>query len=232
MSTAPIWMQTKNYTRGRSGYSVAAIVPHISCCETLGAIDNTFGPYSSRKVSTHYAVSADAVHQYVSESDTAWSVGNWVWNCKTISIEHVGTTGNPPSYKCLDRGARLMAEIARRYGWDRLELGENVRLHREFAATACPANMDYAWEIERANEYLSAMDDDKRIERHEMEMLFYVKGESGTRYLCGGFQRVLSSPSEQAAIESAYRKCYGEEIPHVVLDKVTGKSFLSAIDAH
>ena len=229
MSTAPTWMQTRNYSRGRSGQSVVAIVPHISCCASIGAIDNTFGPYSSRKVSTHYAVSDSAVHQYVAESDTAWSVGNWVWNCKTISIEHVGTVEDPPSYKCLDRGARLMAEIAKRHGWERLELGENVRLHREFAATACPANMDYEWEIDRANDYLSTMDDQKKIRRHEMEMLFYIKGEGGTRYLCGTNQHVLNSPEEQAAIETVYRKCYGEDIPHVVLDKVTGKNFIAAL---
>ena len=223
------WMQTRNYTRGRSGQSVVAIVPHISCCKSIGAIDNTFGPYSSRKVSTHYAVSARTIHQYVSESDTAWSVGNWPWNCKTISIEHVGTVDNPPTYECLDMGAQLMAEIAKRYGWDRLELGTNVRLHREFAATSCPANMNYEWEIERANEYLAGSSDKKKKRGHDMEMLFYIKGEGGTRYLCGTNQHVLNSPEEQAAIETAYRKCYGEEIPHVVLDKVTGKNFIDAL---
>ena len=151
----PTWMRTSNYTKGRSGYKVVAIVPHISCCPTIAGIDNTFGPYSSRKVSTHYAVSEDATHQYVSESDTAWSVGNWPWNCKTISIEHVGTTANPPTRKCLERGAELMADIAYRHGWQVLVLGSNVRLHREFAATACPANMDYAWEIDLANAILA-----------------------------------------------------------------------------
>lgn len=149
------WMRTDNYTKGRSGYSVVAIVPHISCCSSIGAIDNTFGPYSSRKVSTHYAVSETATHQYVSESDTAWSVGNWPWNCKTISIEHVGTTAKPPTKACLERGAALMADIAYRRGWKVLKLGSNVRLHKEFASTSCPANMDYAWEVELANVILA-----------------------------------------------------------------------------
>lgn len=174
-----MWMWTKNYTKGRSGYSIVAIVPHISCCSSIGAIDNTFGPYSSRKVSTHYAVSDSVTHQYVSESDTAWSVGNWPWNCKTISIEHVGTTANPPSKACLDRGAQLMADIAYRMGWKKLTLGSNVRLHREFASTACPANMDYQWEIARANVYLAA----KWAGKKKEEKLYYPgqvkKGSKG-----------------------------------------------------
>lgn len=259
-------MGTSYYSRGRQGRGIAAIVPHISCCSTIAGIDNTFGPYSTRKVSTHYAVSETEIHQYVHEYDTAWSVGNWEGNLRTISIEHVGTTDNPPSGRCLDMGARLMADIAYRLGWHVLRLGGNVMLHKYYANTACPANMDYEWEISKANTYLSKLwlsDDDaerrreeaeraarekaeraakeraerERIERLKstirrnsgMEMLFYIKGESGTRYVSGGFQRVLSSPAELTAIEDSYRMAYGMEIPHVTLDADTGRAFLEAL---
>lgn len=260
-------MGTSYYSRGRQGRSVGAIVPHISCCSSIQGIDNTFGPYSTRKVSTHYAVSETEVHQYVHEYDTAWSVGNWEGNLRTISIEHVGTTDNPPTRKCLDMGAQLMANIAYRFGWSKLALGLNVMLHRWYASTACPANMDYEWEVEKANEYLAKLwnadsaeeearkkaeaaakakaeaerkareeAERKRLEnvksivrRHGMEMLFLIKGEHGTRYMCGDFQRMLAKPEEQAAIEAAYKKCYGIEIPHVVLESDVGKALLDAL---
>lgn len=261
-------MGTGYYSRGRQGRAIAAIVPHISCCSTIAGIDNTFGPYSTRKVSTHYAVSETEIHQYVHEYDTAWSVGNWEGNLRTISIEHVGTTANPPTGKCLDLGARLMADIAYRLGWKVLKLGDNVMLHRWYASTACPANMDYEWEVSKANHYLAKLwlsDDEEEQQRkaaaaaakakaeaaerakkaqerariaklkstirrnNGMEMLFYIKGESGTRYVCGGFQRVLSSPAELTAIEDGYRMAYGLEIPHVTLNAEQGKAFLAAL---
>lgn len=261
------WMGTSYYSKGRQGRGVGAIVPHISCCSSIQGIDNTFGPYSTRKVSTHYAVSETDIHQYVHEYDTAWSVGNWEGNLRTISIEHVGTTANPPTKKCLNLGAKLMADIAYRFGWSKLALGLNVMLHKWYASTACPANMDVEWEVERANYYLSKMwnaDADeaaekkkqeeaarakaeaerkareeaerKRLEnlksiirRHGMEMLFYIKGEGGTRYVSGGYQRMLSKPEELKAIETAYKKCYGMDIPHVTLEPDVGAALLDAL---
>lgn len=62
-----------------------------------------------------------------------------------------------------------------------------------------------------------------------MEMIFYIKGERGTRYLSGSFQRILGSPEELTAIEDAYRMAYGMEIPHVVLNADEGKALLKAL---
>lgn len=260
-------MGTSYYSKGRQGRGIGAIVPHISCCGSIEGIDRTFGPYSTRKVSTHYAVSETEVHQYVHEYDTAWAVGNWEGNTKTLSIEHVGTTDRPPSRACLDMGARLMADIAYRLGWSKLALGLNVMLHRWYASTACPANMDYEWEVTRANEYLARLwnatsaeeearkkaeaaakakaeaerkareeAERRRIERVKsivrrqgMEMLFYIKGEGGTRYAAGGRQHMLSRPEELTAIEAAYRKCYGMEIPHVVFEADEGAALVAAL---
>ena len=70
----------------------------------------------------------------------------------------------------------------------------------------------------------------KTIRRNNgMEMLFYVKGERGTRYLSGSFQRILGSPEELSAIEDAYRMAYDMEIPHVVLSADEGKALLKAL---
>ncbi|WP_180326704.1 cell wall-binding repeat-containing protein [Raoultibacter phocaeensis] len=146
------WIGCTKYNPGRGGYRVKQIVPHIAECTTMAGVDATFaGP---REASTHYCVDESSIHQYVSESDTAWAVGNWVGNRETISIEHVGTTANPPSSKTLDRSAELMADIAKRYGWSELVLGQNVGLHKWYSATSCPATLDYNYLVAKANAIL------------------------------------------------------------------------------
>lgn len=147
------WIGAAYSTSGRSGYHVDKIVPHIAECSTMGGVDATF-TNGGREASAHYCVDNNSVHQYVGEGDTAWAVGNWPENCMSISIEHVGTTANPPSRATLDRSAALMADIARRYGWDELVLGDNVGLHKWYSATSCPGSLDYNYLISKANELL------------------------------------------------------------------------------
>lgn len=146
------WIGCGKYNSGRGGYRVKQIVPHIAECPTMAGVDATFA--GTREASAHYCVDDSSIHQYVAESDTAWAVGNWVGNRETISIEHVGTTANPPSRKTLDRSAELMADIAKRYGWSELVLGGNVGLHKWYSATSCPATLDYNYLIEKANAIL------------------------------------------------------------------------------
>lgn len=43
---------------------------------------------------------------------------------RLVSIEHVGTTANPPSYATLITSAQLMAALARSKGWRHLTMGD------------------------------------------------------------------------------------------------------------
>lgn len=143
---------TGHYSQGRQGNDWSKIVIHTSKCTTLEAIENTF--WGSREASAHYGVDDTRIHQYVGLGDTAWAVGNWFWNLRNVSIEHVGTTSRPPSYITLDRSARLMAALARTKGWRYLKMDDNVGIHRQFSSTACPGPLDCNWLIAKANEYL------------------------------------------------------------------------------
>lgn len=129
-----------------------AIVIHISECTTLSAIDNTF--LGTSQTSAHYGVSSSEIHQYVALENTAWAVGHWIWNTKTVSIEHVGTTSRPPSRATLDRSTQLMAALARLKQWPELVLGENVGIHKWYSATSCPATLDVTYLVSKANEYM------------------------------------------------------------------------------
>lgn len=94
------------------------------------------------------------IHQYVGLNDTAWAVGDWEWNKRSVSIEHVGTTANPPSYATLDTSAQLMVALARSKGWRHLTMGDNVGIHKWYSSTSCPAGTDVNWLVAKANQYL------------------------------------------------------------------------------
>ena len=146
------WVGARWYTEGREGNDWEALVIHISECTTLSAIDNTF--LGTSETSAHFGVSSNEIHQYVSLDDTAWAVGNWTWNTRTVSIEHVGTTSWPPSRATLDRSAQLMAALARLQQWPELVVGENVGIHKWYSATSCPATLDLTYLVSKANEYM------------------------------------------------------------------------------
>ncbi len=146
------WKGCAHYSSSRYGEDWSVIVIHISECTSLSQIDNTF--WGSREASAHYGVAPGQIHQYVGLNDTAWAVGNWEWNKRSVSIEHVGTTANPPSYATLDTSAQLMAALARSKGWRHLTMGDNVGIHKWYSSTSCPAGTDVNWLVAKANQYL------------------------------------------------------------------------------
>lgn len=146
------WKGCAHYSSTRYGEDWSVIVIHISECTSLSHIDNTF--WGTREASAHYGVAPGQIHQYVGLNDTAWAVGNWEWNKRSVSIEHVGTTANPPSYATLDTSAQLMAALARSKGWRHLTMGDNVGIHKWYSSTSCPAGTDVNWLVAKANQYL------------------------------------------------------------------------------
>lgn len=148
----PKWIGARYYSQGRQGRDWDYLVIHISECTTLQQIDNTF--WGSREASAHFGVGEGVIHQYVNLTDTAWAVGNWICNTRSVSIEHVGTTWSLPTRATLNTSAELMAALARMKGWTSLVVGENVGIHRWYSATACPANLDYHYLVAKANELL------------------------------------------------------------------------------
>lgn len=146
------WKGCAHYSSSRYGEDWSVIVIHISECTALSQIDNTF--WGTREASAHYGVAPGQIHQYVGLNDTAWAVGDWEWNKRSVSIEHVGTTANPPSYATLDTSAQLMAALARSKGWRHLTMGDNVGIHKWYSSTSCPAGTDVNWLVAKANQYL------------------------------------------------------------------------------
>ena len=158
------WIGSPNYTTGRNGHKIDHITLHIMA-GTLAGTDGHFAN-PANQVSATYGIGANGeIHQYVSESDTAWADGNALSNATGISIEHQGgLAGIPCTRACMDASAQLCADIARRMGWKKLvHNGEhgNIYLHREVRGsthTTCPdlapngLNVNYV--INKANEIL------------------------------------------------------------------------------
>jgi N-acetylmuramoyl-L-alanine amidase len=165
-----IWMgcAAANFRSGRRGARPEAIVVHI-IVGSLRSADGTFGDdHLAVPRSAHYGVGRNgAIHQYVSESDSAFHAGVVDRptaplvrrklpvnpNDYTIGIEHEGMPNDPWTPEQFEASSRLMAGIARR--WNITLDREHVILHREIRASkTCPGSgVDVEQLMARAAEY-------------------------------------------------------------------------------
>jgi len=98
-----IWKPSPNFSAGRKGRSIIAIVDHITAGSAAGAIAWLSNPAS--QASAHYVVAkSGGIVQLVAEENRAWHAGivnkpNWLLydgtnpNNYTIGIEHEGYDG-------------------------------------------------------------------------------------------------------------------------------------------
>lgn len=132
---------TQHYAKGRGGKPIEYIILHHAATTNPGIV---LGAFNGNGTSAHYLVADNEVYQYVNESDTAYHAGNWDANQKSIGIEHINSSG-PPTWNVsgatIHQSAKLCADIAKRQGWKSLAIGQNVRFHSDFSATACPGQL-------------------------------------------------------------------------------------------
>jgi hypothetical protein len=135
-----------NYLVGRYGYKVDAIVLH-TMVGWISAADRRFKNWNSY-VSANYGVRVDgSIWQWVSEDDTAYHAGDWIFNLTSVGIEHEDGgdyMGVRPDVLYAS-SASLVAAIAARHGVPlvRARNGEpGIYDHRDIVATACPDALD------------------------------------------------------------------------------------------
>jgi len=120
------WEPSLNFSAGRAGRKVIAIVDHITAGAYPGCrewMQNT-----ASKASAHYVVSrAGTIDQLVREGDTAWHAGivnrpNWSLydgtnpNRYTIGIEHEGQPGEELTEEQYQATLWLHKDLIRKYG--------------------------------------------------------------------------------------------------------------------
>ncbi len=134
---------SKHYTPGRRGRRIEFVGIHHTAAVGL-TVRGCYNVWQARPASAHYLVQTDGViGQLVHDADTAWALGDFDANCRSINIEHADSRSGPwtVSESCLDSGAHLVAALCLAYGLGRPVWGRNVRPHNQFMATACPGEL-------------------------------------------------------------------------------------------
>lgn len=133
-----------HYDTGRGGNEIVYIAVHHAAMNngSVAAIGKVF---HSCQTSAHYGVDDTDIGNYVSESDTAWHIGNYRINQKSIGIEMSNCSGSPEwrvSDITVATTIKLVADIAYRLGWTYIsytgDMNGDLILHRWVTATACP----------------------------------------------------------------------------------------------
>jgi hypothetical protein len=88
----------------------------------------------------HWYVDGSHAVQLVDERNSAWHLGVWVHNQRTIGIEVCRSMGTPESVyrESLANAIILASQICKRYGLNPNTNISVIRNHNEFIATACP----------------------------------------------------------------------------------------------
>lgn len=136
---------TSHKSIGRGGKKVIKIaVHHMAGNLTVKQCGNVF---HNNAVSAHYGVNGSQIGCYVDENDTAWALGVFDKNQRSINIELANDGGASTNWhvsdKTIETTIELIVDIAYRLGWtyiayDGTYSGSDIIMHRWVAYTACP----------------------------------------------------------------------------------------------
>lgn len=132
---------SKHFSQGRGGHKVEFIGVHHNAGNL--SIQQTYNVWQSRQASAHYQVDINGrIGQLVWDRDTAWALGNFDANQRSINIEHANNTGAAGGWTIseatLENGAHLVAALCKAFNLGRPVWGQNVRPHSQISPTACP----------------------------------------------------------------------------------------------
>lgn len=122
-----------NYTSGRGGRAIDGMAVHYTATSASAHNSLVYFSRPGAQASAHLFVDKDgAIRQSVRFEDTAWAVGNWTENQRTVSVEVVGTRG--------DFTEAQVAALAEIYAYPRATYGiARVIRHYDVTGKRCPA---------------------------------------------------------------------------------------------
>lgn len=130
----------KHFNAGRGGHKVEFVGIHHMAAN--GTVDSCWDTWQSRPASAHYCVASDGSDgQCVYDRDTAWALGDFDANQRSINIEHANLADGTVTDACIDDGAHIVAAICKKYDLGRPQWGVNMFPHNHFSATACPGSL-------------------------------------------------------------------------------------------
>lgn len=144
LATISVPASTNNYTQGRPNGGITKITVHhmagVLSAERCGQIFQN----PNRHGSSHYGIGLEGeIAVYVEEENTAWTDSDWESNIHSVTIENSNNQngGNwSVSDATFDSLVKLCADIAKRNGLGKLEVGKNLTWHSMYASTSCPGD--------------------------------------------------------------------------------------------
>lgn len=129
-----------HYTSGRGGNQIRFVGIHYNAGNLT--VEQCYNVWLTREASAHYQVeSRGRIGQLIWDGDTAWALGNFPANQKSINIEHANNPDGTINEIVLDKGAHLTAAVCKYYGLGRPAWNVNVFPHKHFSATSCPGQI-------------------------------------------------------------------------------------------
>jgi N-acetylmuramoyl-L-alanine amidase CwlA len=164
-----IWIGATHYTPGRGGNTIQGIVIHWMAT-TLAGADATFTDNSptARQASAHYGVEGSTVHVYVDDNDTAWAVGDWDANQRTISVEVSAQPGRDATPETLATVISLITDLCT----DHNLTADAIHQHNDYFNTQCPGTVPVATIREAVRAKLNNPKDTDMITEAEFERIF------------------------------------------------------------
>lgn len=133
---------------GRDGGRIDRFIVHHAATTSLSGVLSLFRP-GGRTVSANYALKDRELVATVPEEYRAWTSGSYIDDRRAVTIEVANSEGGDPwpvSDDSFDTLARLIADVAARYGFDITD--DTVLTHQELYtrfgrsyATACPGDL-------------------------------------------------------------------------------------------
>jgi len=150
-----LWTPSPNFTPGRQGWSVEAIVLHMMQGTLRGT--TAWFQQETSEVSAHYGVGKNGeIDKYVRTGDTAWHAGEVIEptaklvttvhpgvnpNLWTVGVEHEGMSGDPLTEPQYQASLWLLRQI--RQQWRGIPADrDHILLHHEINArhAQCPGS--------------------------------------------------------------------------------------------
>lgn len=130
----------RHFSEGRSGKPVSFIGIHYNAGNLT--VEGCHDVWMNREASAHIQVeSSGRSGQLVWDADTAWALGNFDKNQRSINLEHANMADGTITEQALDVGAHIVAAYCRHFGLGRPEWGVNVIPHKAISPTSCPGEI-------------------------------------------------------------------------------------------
>lgn len=201
----------KHYTKGRGSKKVEFIGIHYNAGNLT--TEGCYNVWLTREASAHYQVEDDGVvGQLVWDRDTAWALGNFNANQRSINIEHANRSDGTITDACLDSGAHLVAALCIDNGLGRPEWLVNVFPHKYFMSTSCPGQIYGSQKqayIERAQywyDQMTAPAPEPEPEKPEVPLPDALKGYTDLD------PEAWYIPTLDAAVQKGYIRGYSDTV--------------------